>query len=518
MTPSYCLAQRPWIPLRSGSHVDWLGFSGLFQHAHEIEDLALPIPPAESSLWRILAVITARSTGLDRPDMPLSEWHAKRAKLLTSRNGFDREATDTYLASHALDLYDTERPFLQDPSLLRQCPEAAGVNALVHGRPSGNNLAWFSCHSDTRPHPVPSHEAVWHLLIHHYYGRSGRCSARTVDGFTEANLRAGPIRGTISFHPRGRTLYESLLLHLTPYQGAGQCEEDLCPWEATSPPQPLAPAAPVTWPGGLLTGRSRHALLLVPDDNGSHAIDAYLTWATLHRGLPATDPYLIIHTDSEKPAETRDTPRRADADRAVWRELDALLLAGDEKLSGRRPDVFAHLNELPDEIAKHLTVRVHGFDQEPKTKDRTWYTAVTPPIWPWAQENDSAMASRIAECRLAAETLAAVLARATARAWRETITPPTTGTLTPRRNKDRTQPLWTRQALAGYWPRAEQLFWNLLEQHADRPAFQAFAFLAADILRQVTAPSLAQYRGAGPAIARAIATIRKTAAPGPKDP
>lgn len=490
----------------------------MFHHAHEIEDLALPIPPAESSLWRILTAITARITGLDRPDMTRNEWHTKRATLLNSRSGFDTEAIDAYLTSYVWDLYDTERPFLQDPRLPDQCREAAGVNALVHGRPSGNNFAWFSSHSDTRPHPVPSHEAAWHLLIHHYYGRAGRCSARTVDGITQADLRAGPVRGTISFHPRGRTLYESLLLHLTPYQGDNQPEDDLCPWEATSPPHPLDPPAAVTWPGGVLTGRSRHALLLVPDGDGSHAVNAFLTWAAPHRGLPATDPYLIIHTDPNKPAETRDRPRRADADRALWRDLDTLLLAGDETHNVRRPDAFAHLNELPEEVAKHLTVRVHGFDQEAKTKDRAWYTAVTPPIWPWAQENDPAMASRIAECRRAAETLAAVLARAAAQAWRETVTPPTGRARTPGRRGDTAKPLWTRQALAHYWPRAEQIFWNLVEQHPERPAFQVFAFLAADILRQVTAPALAHHCGAGPALARAIATIRKASAPRPKDP
>ncbi|MCX2182669.1 type I-E CRISPR-associated protein Cse1/CasA [Streptomyces sp. SKN60] len=515
MAPSFCLATRPWIPLARTTD-RMVGLRSLFHHAHEIEDLALPIPPAESSLWRLLAAITARLTTLDQPDMPVSDWHEQRARLLVAKGGFDREAVDTYLSMFTWDLFDTKRPFLQDPSLAGQCREAAGVNALVHGRPAGNNLAWFSVHTDTHPRPVTSHEAAWHLLVHHYYGRSGRCSARTVDTVTEASLRAGPIRGTVSFHPRGRTLYESMLLHLTPYRGPGQSEPDRCPWEEPAPRDPLAPPAAVTWPGGILTGRSRHAVLLVPDADGSHVTNAYLTWATLQSGLPATDPYLIIRTDPKKPAETRDMPQRADTDRAVWLDLDTLVLAGDETSTARRPEVFSSLNDLPADVVTHLQVRVLGFDQEAKTNNRAWYSALTPPIWTWAQEKDPLMAARIAECRLAAETVAAVLARAATRAWREATLPNAGSSKPPHRGTEH-QPLWTRQALAAYWPRAETVFWNLINHHPDRPAFPAFAYEAVDSLRTAAGPALPRQRGAGPALARAVVTLRETAAPRPKD-
>ncbi|MGJ3558114.1 hypothetical protein ACR6C2_00830 [Streptomyces sp. INA 01156] len=40
--------------------------------------------------------------------------------------------------------------------------------------PAGNNLAWFSPHSHHTAEPVPTAEALQILLIHHYYGRSGR--------------------------------------------------------------------------------------------------------------------------------------------------------------------------------------------------------------------------------------------------------------------------------------------------------------------------------------------------------
>jgi CRISPR system Cascade subunit CasA len=256
-------------------------------------------------------------------------------------------------------------------------------------------------------------------------------------------------------------------------------------------------------------------LLLIPDADGSHVTDAYLTWAGRTPSLPATDPYVITHTDPAKGAETRDTIRRADADRALWRDLDALLLAGDETTTVRRPVVFAHLNDLPEAVVRHLTVRVHGFDQDPKVNDRAWYTASTPPLWPWAQEHDPVMAQRIAECRLAAETVAAVLARATTQAWRESTTPQTIPDRS--RSKDRTRPLWTRHALAHYWPGAESVFWDLVIRRPHDFAYPAFARQATGSLRSVTGPALAQHRGAGPALARALHTIRTSTAPRHRD-
>ncbi|MFI8351417.1 hypothetical protein [Streptomyces sp. NPDC085596] len=56
-------------------------------------------------------------------------------------------------------------------------------------------------------------------------------------------------------------------------------------------------------------------------------------------------------------------------------------------------------------------MRVYGFDQDGKTTNRTWYTALTPPIWPWMQECDPAAAERVAACRKAAEEIGAHLDR-----------------------------------------------------------------------------------------------------------
>jgi CRISPR system Cascade subunit CasA len=512
--PRYDLADEPCIPVRTGRHHENLGLRELFLRAHTIEDLALTIPAAVSALLRVLIAITARLTGLDNPDLTADQWTALRYARLQDPDGFPPDTVHDYLGAHVLDLFHPTRPFLQDPALAHQCEKRAGVNKLVFGRPAGNNLAWLSPHHDLAPVPVPCDEAFWHLLIQHYYGASGCCSARTVNGRSLAKAMAGPLRSTISFHPLGRTLYETLLLGLPKFTGDWQDTPDACPWEEAVPPDPCAPPPPVSWPGRLLAGRSQHAVLLVPTPDGRAVADAYLTWATdsQHDRLEATDPYLVIDTDPKvKDVKRRRKPRRADADRAVWRDLDALLLAGDEKSTVQRPQVFDTLNDLPSDVRAAVRVRACGFDQDGKTNNRIWYTALTPPIWTWSQDHDPVKARWIAECRAAAEETGTLLAAQAAQAWRETITPPRDGAPagTGRGKVPKRVCSWTVQASAEYWPRAETTFWRLVDSDPTAPPRPAFAADAITALRTVTAPAIVQHRRAGAAIARAVSVLRK---------
>ncbi|MET7574933.1 type I-E CRISPR-associated protein Cse1/CasA [Streptomyces sp. NPDC005492] len=507
--PPYPTDKEPCIPaLFLDGHQEYLGWRELLLRAHEIEDLALPLPPAASAALRILIAIAARTTGLDDPEMSAGEWAARRRALLKEPGGFDPDVVRAYFEKYTWDLFDPVRPFLQDPRLAAQCEQRAGVNKHVFGRPEGNNLAWLSPHTDTDPQPVPTEQALWHLLIHHYYGASGTCSMRTVDGRRLGKATAGPLRSTLSFHALGATLYETLLAGLPKPADHWPDTADRCPWEEPELPDPLASPPAVTWPGRLLTGRSCHALLLIPSADGREVTDAYVTWASTTK-LPAADPFLIHDVDPSKPVSQRHQPRRADADRALWRDLDALLLAGDETATVQRPDAFTTLNDLPPELRARLRVRVHGFDQEGRTNNRTWYTALTPPIWPWTQEHDPRTAEWIAECRKQAEAIGTLLEKASKDAWRTMTAPPTAGR-TARAPKR--LPAWTKHARTAYWPRAETVFWELLA-HPDRDARSAFATEAVAVLRDVTRPAVAQHFRGARAVAQAVAELRRPPRP-----
>ncbi|MEV5108031.1 type I-E CRISPR-associated protein Cse1/CasA [Streptomyces massasporeus] len=505
-------ADDPWIHVRHGTTYRQVGLRELFLHAHTIDDLVIPIAPAASGLLRIAAAIAARITGLDDPTLSADQWNARRRHLLSTHHGFDPAAVNAYFdnKAHCFEVFHPLRPWLQDPLLATQCTAPSGINKLIFGRPAGNNLAWMSPHHDLDPVPVPTAQALQHLLIHHYYGASGGGTPRTVGRRAPRHLggRSGPLRSTVSFHPLGRTLHETLLAQIPKLTGE-QTDPDVCPWEDPAPPDPDAPPAPMTWPGRILTGRSQHALLLVPGPDGSHVSDVYLTWATQHPPLPATDPYLVIHTKGNTKPEQRRYPRRADADKAWWRELDALLLAPDEHRAFRRPQIFDTLNDLPAHTRSSLRVRVHGFDQDGKVNNRRWYTAITPPILAWAQEHDPERADRIAECVAAAEHHARRLTYLADQAWNET----TQGPGRPRQGpagKPAKKPAapWPAPARAAYWPLAEHAFWRLLDQ-PDLSAWHAFATAAEQALRAATAHDAARLRHAARAIAAAVAELHR---------
>ncbi|MFD8929763.1 type I-E CRISPR-associated protein Cse1/CasA [Streptomyces mirabilis] len=508
--PSYRIDLRPCIPVRCGKHIEYVGLRDLLADAHRIDDLALPLPPAQSALYRLLTAICAPITELDDPDQHIKDWLEHRTELLRRTDGFDTDAVHAYFDADpdAFDLFHPVRPWWQDAALALQCSKRSGINSLVYGRAAGRNLVWFNPrHTDTDPQPVPAREALWNLLAYHYYGPSGRATARTVGSVSSGQLQAGPLRSTVSFHPRGRTLYETLLLHQVPYRGDDQAPgSDACPWEQPAA-DPLQTPPEVTWPRRLLTGRSRHAALLVPDASGEHVTDAYLTWATQHPPLEATDPYLVYDINPAAAAERRRSPRRADADYAKFRALSALALAGDEHRPGCRPEAFTTINSLPEDTRASLRVWVCGFDQEGQVNNRIWYTSLTPPIWPLAQENDPVKASRIVECCAAAETLGAALRQAADQAWKDTGLTRRTAAPPRKGGGKRDASLWAGQALADYWPRAEQAFWQLVDD--TRPAYGVFAAAAITALSETTRDALNRLPKAGPALARAVQSLRR---------
>jgi CRISPR system Cascade subunit CasA len=326
VSASYDLLTKAWIPVSTGSGSELVNLRDLFVRAHEITDLAVAVPPAASGGLRILYALTARITGLDRP----SGWTDKRLAVL-KRGAFDPATVDGYFEPllDRFDLFHPDRPWLQDPRLARECAKTAGVNKLVFDRPSGQNQIWFSHHTDTSPAALDAAEAAWYLLAQLYYGASGRCATRTVDGQGSSNTRAGPLRRAVSYHPIGRTLFETLVV------GVPRTEQvasgDACPWELPGLPHPFAPAVPRS-PIETLTGPFQHAVLLVPDATGRCVVDTYLTWASRGRTERPHDPY-VIRLRNRKDGTWY--PARARGDRALWKDVEALMPTG-RTASGHR--------------------------------------------------------------------------------------------------------------------------------------------------------------------------------------
>lgn len=474
MTKSFDLTDRPWIPVVAGGRSKLVGLRELFLQAAEIDDLALPVPPAASGLWRILYAITARVTGLDA--LRGDRWRQRQEQVL-DRGGFVAEDVDAYFEKYRgrFDLFDSRRPWMQDPRLATECPKSSGVNKLVFDRPAGNTQVWFGHHTDADPAALAPGEAAWYLIAQLYYGASGRCSSREVAGQKFANSNAGPLRGAMSYHPLGENLFESLVVGV-PSQVSGQDEgPDLCPWERDELPEPLGVPWEMSWPCGALTSRARHAVLLVPDATGAAVTDAYVTWAWRLPGASVRDPYVVHRQNKE--GGWYQLP--ADGSRALWRDVDSLL-GGTSEVQSHRPDIMTTAVDL--ELDGR--VRAYGFDQDGQAKDRQWFTAVTPPILGWLRERDPATAHGVAALTRSAESVGRRVGFVLRQAWREAVNV-----------KDREGP-WARVGEAYYWSRAEAVFWEHVKDGRFSEGGRSFARLAHEAIDHaaddVTSPRLVQ--------------------------
>ncbi|SDH09670.1 CRISPR system Cascade subunit CasA [Sinosporangium album] len=449
-----------------------LGLRDLLVHAHEIEALAITPPPALSAVYRLLYAITARITDLDKNTEGFDDWLDRRSEIFGKP--LNPERVDDYFNKYSgkFDLFHPERPFLQDPRLAdpKVCPKGAGVNKLALGRPAGNNSVWFGHHWDASPVPVPTPEAFLALLCWLYYGPSGRCATRTHADVTAADVSAGPLRSSLSYHPEGNTLLETLLAGLPSPTDEFRQGDDPCPWELPDLPDPLAPPRePDPYPGpcARLTGGWQHALLLTPDETGQNVVDAHITWGRRNKQPPTGDAYVIFQVSKQGNIYARP----ADSGRALWRDLDGLLdLPNTTTAQPRRPAVFG--GDIDD--LGSFKVRALGFEQDGKTKDIQFVSAVTPPLLFRINETDPGTSRRIGDLRTAGELYGSRLDFAVKLAWASIVS-----------DKPK-KCAWSEHAAAAYWPMAEETFWRRMrDQDFDRP-WRSFLGAAISAFEQVT--------------------------------
>ncbi|MFC9856161.1 MULTISPECIES: type I-E CRISPR-associated protein Cse1/CasA [unclassified Streptomyces] len=502
LSGTYDLTDQPCVPVRwrtdappapaTGVLPDRVGLRELLLRSHDIESLAVADAPAHSALLRILYALTARVAGLDQQG-PAGDWDERRLEVHDAGQLPSREI-EKYFSDLAgrFFLFDPGgRPWMQDPRLADQCDttNTAGVNKLIVTRPSGNNHSWFRHDRDTAPEPPTASEAFLSLLVWHYYGPSGRCSSREVNGVKSASSTAGPLRTALSYHPEGTSLFETLLAGLVPPESTVRAEQDLCPWEQDELPDPDNPPRASQGPRSRHTGRSQHALLLVPDEDSTHVRDVFITWAYRER-MPREDDYLIWQVSQQG----NRYPRPADAGRALWRDLDALLLQHPPVGSAhpQQPRVF----DSAAEVSEDLRVRALGFDQEGQAKDTQFIDAITPAVLGFAERNDARTIPAVGRLRQFGELYGRRLDRAVKRARAAYV-----------RDAKADGAAWAAEAGARYWPRAEAEFWDRF-RHLDRtgdvadggfdPAAtrRAFLRLAEEAYDVVTAPVTHTLRGA----------------------
>ncbi|MFJ7280198.1 type I-E CRISPR-associated protein Cse1/CasA [Kitasatospora sp. NPDC098663] len=503
------LAHGPWIGCRYRDGTTRLiGLHEMIADASLIADLTLPYPIAYGAFYRVAAAIAYRVTGLDRlrPGETTASWYRRRNAQFGS--GFDPRTVDRYFRKVAphLFLYHRRYPAFQDPRLAEECPHTSGIGKLVIGRAVGSARPWFEATDSGGPKaPVPSAEAALQLLMWTYYGTGGTLSTRAHGPVnTQAGCMSAVLRGTVGYHPIGPDLHTTLLAHLTAPDTIRD-ELDLAPWENAARADPTRPPPSPAGPVSLLTGRTRHAILLLPSPDGGSATDCYLTWgarnpphkpSTAEEHVePFPDPYLSYRRT--KTSGARSSAVKGDGGRQLFRDLDVLLNdpATEPERARRapsRPLVLASCDHIPDEIIDTLRLRVVGAEQErDKTNDRQWWTTTTPPLLAHTAARDPEGARLISAAVHEADLAGWHLDNALAEAF-----------------NDRPADAPARAARIGlhFWTRAESSFWHLYDTHRLDDATRHMRVAALDAFDQLTA-DLTRNPSAGERVARARARL-----------
>ncbi|MEV0681704.1 type I-E CRISPR-associated protein Cse1/CasA [Actinosynnema sp. NPDC050436] len=471
-----------------------VGLRELLLRAHEITDLALTMPPAFAGALRVLYVIAARVTGLDKivdaGGDPGDEWQQRRNEALR-RGRFVGAEVDKYLETHSSrwNLFCARWPWWQDPRLGEQA-ELKSSNTFDIRRPDDNKPIWWRHTHKGHAPDLSVTDALELLLIHHYYGSGGTGGTRTVGQTRSQHMSAGPLRSTVTFYPLGANLFETLIAGIpSPAFGADLTGEDLAPWETTDLHDPLGVPPEPTWPARLLVGQSRHALLLTPDPTGEAVVGCHLTWGWKHKHPPLRDPYSI----EERNSQGEWKPRRASADRALWREVDALLA---DRETTQRPAVLSSALSLPDDMLDRLRIRAVGFDQDRKATNNAWSTSVTPPIIRYLDEFDPARANGAEALTTAAKEVATAMINELRKAYRALGNGSSA-------KSDKEAP-WVQPAQRWFWPRAEDLFWRSLAEADFAEPHRAFQRIALGAITEATRPV-----ADSPAVAREVTKAKR---------
>ena len=323
------LANEPWLPVRlAGGEADEVSLRSALLRAHEITGLDLEFPTQEPALLRLLLACCYRAFEGPADDAGWRElWDAPQLPAERVDAYFDRW-------SGRFDLFSELAPFFQSPGL-----EPAGkggvkpASKLVAHAPSGNNVPVFMPVTDATGLVLEPAEAARWLVERHAWGTaSDKTGAKG-----NPRLKAGkdtPQIGHLAWigfvAPIGRTLRETLLLNLVPWQLSNLVRggpDDLPAWER----DPLGAARRTRPPDGvcdLFTWQSRR-IRLYPERRGDKVVVSKVLVCAGDEvdrdAARTTDPHVGWRSTRAKDGSISYSPLRARPGQQVWRGISSLL-------------------------------------------------------------------------------------------------------------------------------------------------------------------------------------------------
>ena len=338
--PSFNLVDQPWIICVTASGTQTLSLRQVFDGTAEPIQVLGDSPTQDYAVLRVLLAIFWRAhLGDAAASRSWDEWFiSKRQELVET--GRD-DAVLSYLENHRsrFDLFDSETPFMQVSTLDTSKSTRQAVSRIL----PDSEQDYFTMRTHEGRQSLAFDEAARWLIHTQAYDYSGIKSGALGDprvkggrGYPIGTGWAGMTGGTVI---HGRTLVETLLLNTVEDALSPSASADQPVWEreADSAAQRNDRAGklaspPAVQPQGasdLATWQSRRVRLFADNDrvtavlvsNGDQIPDAGKNVF----GDPMT-PYRFSKNQTKK-GQLAFYPKPYDAERTMWRSLDALLVS-----------------------------------------------------------------------------------------------------------------------------------------------------------------------------------------------
>lgn len=363
--PSFNLLDQPWIVCVTSTGTEKLSIRQIFDGTATPIQVLGDSPTQDYAVLRVLLAIFWRAHRGSPEDSPSWEkWFIAKRQELIEQNRDDRvlEYLDEY--QHRFDLFDNAAPFMQVADLDTTKATRQSVSRIL---PDAEH-DYFTMRTHKGRQSLAFDEAARWLIHTQAYDYSGIKSGAIGDprvkggkGYPIGTGWTGMTGGTVI---RGRSLLETLLLNTIPQVLSNEAAVDLPVWEReadtaaqrndragklASPPEPQPQGA-----ADLATWQSRRIRLFAEGDrvvavlvsNGDQIPDAGKNVF----GDPMT-PYRFSKNQTKK-GQLAFYAKPYDAQRTMWRSLDALLVSeSDAGFTGgehapKRPENLVNFSNI----------------------------------------------------------------------------------------------------------------------------------------------------------------------------
>jgi CRISPR system Cascade subunit CasA len=326
MEISYNLLKERWLPcIDQHNRLVALNLIDVITHAHTLKEVQGDLSIVTGSLYLLLIALIKNVLDLQNEDEWEALWKAKK---------FPQDAFLHYASQWEtrFDLFDADHPFYQDPHIGHRARDAKklpkgksaepkGISGLLMHLASGNNATLFDHSLDDLPSRYSPTEAAQLLISLQSFSLGGMSSASISN---DKYYKDSPFARGILFLNRGQTLFETLMLNLTP--------TDHDPLRAQSEDQPVWEVEDVFLterydPTGILdflTWQSRRILLIPEEIDGEIGVRS-LFIAPGH-GLVDTFSNPFYHNRIQQTESKQSIkPMRFQQGRSLWRDSAAIL-------------------------------------------------------------------------------------------------------------------------------------------------------------------------------------------------